>query len=105
MFVKRVVGLGGEKLEIRNKQVFINDKQIEEPYKRHTDPKISTGRDAKRDNLGPVTIPNGYVFAIGDNRDYSVDCRQFGFVPFSDLEGKAVSIYWSKDLSRIGSLK
>ncbi len=64
-FVKRLIGFGGEKLEIRNKQVFIDGKPIEEPYKQHDDPKVlPQGDRMPRDNLGPITVPEGSVFVM-----------------------------------------
>jgi signal peptidase I len=102
-FTKRIIAFGGEKLEIQNKQVFINGEPIEEPYKQHVDEKVLPGGRVPRDNLDPITIPEGSVFVMGDNRDYSLDSRFFGPVPVGDLEAKALYTYWSNDLSRIGS--
>ncbi|MBI5569329.1 MAG: signal peptidase I [Desulfomonile tiedjei] len=104
-FVKRVVGLGGETLEILNKQVFINGQPLEESYKRHIDSKVLPAHAAPRDNFGPVSIPEGSVFVMGHNRDYSLDSRLFGSIRVADVEGKALYIYWGSDLSRIGRLE
>jgi signal peptidase I len=102
-FVMRLIGFGGEKLEIRNKQVFIDGKPIDEPYKQHADSRVLSGNAVPRDNLGPITIPEGSVFVMGDNRDFSNDSRFFGAVPVADLEAKALYMYWANDLSRIGT--
>jgi signal peptidase I len=102
-FVKRLIGLGGEKFEIRNKQVFIDGKPIEEPYKQHGDPKVLPRDVTLRDDFGPITIPEGSAFVMGDNRDFSHDSRFFGEVPVADLEAKALYIYWADDISRIGT--
>ena len=90
-FIKRVIGLGGETVEIRNKQVFINDKPISEPYKIHK-PEFF-GLTAE--DFGPVKVPMGYYFAMGDNRDNSKDSRAWGFVPRDYTKGRAFIIYWS----------
>jgi signal peptidase I len=90
-FIKRVIGTGGETVEIRNKQVFINDKPINEPYKFHK-PEFF-GLTAE--DFGPVKVPPGYYFAMGDNRDNSKDSRAWGFVPQDYIKGKAFLIYWS----------
>jgi signal peptidase I len=100
-FVKRAIGLPGEKLEIKNKQVFINDKPIEEKYKVHIYneiiPKNDTFNysDAMRDNFGPVVVPPDHLFVMGDNRDNSMDSRYWGFVPFSYIKGRPWLIYFS----------
>jgi signal peptidase I len=102
-FVKRLIGLGGEKLEIRNKQVFIDAKPLDEPYKQHADPKVYPGDGIPQDYFGPITIPEGSVFVMGDNRDNSHDSRFFGSIPVADIDGKALYIYRTSDLSRIGA--
>ena len=101
-FIKRVIGLPDEKLEIRNKKVFVNNQLLEEPYVRHTDPHFYQSYKKLRDNFGPITVPEGSFFVMGDNRDESFDSRLWGFVDFSSLKGKAQYIYWSEKPSRIG---
>lgn len=90
-FIKRVIGLGNEKVEIRDKQVYIDGKPIAEPYKFHK-PEFY-GLTAE--NFGPVVVPPGYYFAMGDNRDNSKDSRAWGFVPKDYIKGRAFMIYWS----------
>ena len=105
-FVKRVVALEGETLEIKDKQVFINDQPIEEAYKVHTDSQIFARNnyyhydDIIRDNYGPVTVPMGHCFVIGDNRDNSMDSRYWGFLPLNDIKGKPWIIYFSYQAER-----
>jgi signal peptidase I len=99
-YVKRVIGLPGEKLEVRDKQVTINDRPLEEKYKVHiTDqvyPRDSPDTNlAVRDNFGPVIVPPGHVFAMGDNRDNSMDSRYWGFVPMTFIKGRPWTIYFS----------
>ncbi len=105
-YVKRVIGLPGETLEIRDKQVLINDKPLEEKYKVHSDNQVFTKRDyynyeeTIRDNYGPVTIPSGHIFAMGDNRDNSSDSRYWGFLPLSYVKGRPWVIYFSYKAER-----
>ncbi len=105
-FVKRVIALEGEKVEIRDKQVFINDKAIEEPYKVHSDSQVYAKNDtyhyddAIRDNYGPVVVPPGHLFVMGDNRDNSADSRYWGFLPLSYIKGKPWVIYFSYGAER-----
>jgi signal peptidase I len=89
--VKRVIGLPGETLEIRNRDVYINGRKLTEPYVVHTD----TGVFARRDNFGPVNIPPDCFFMMGDNRDNSNDSRFWGFAPRESLIGTPLFIYWS----------
>jgi signal peptidase I len=99
-FVKRVVALEGEKLEIKDKQVYINGEPISEPYKVHIDSQIRSKEnyyynDTIRDNYGPVVVPPGHCFVMGDNRDNSQDSRYWGFLPLSYIKGRPWVIYFS----------
>lgn len=100
-FVKRVIGLPGERLEIKDKVVFINGQRIEDPWGVYSEVTIP-GQMAPRDNFGPITIPQGAVFVMGDNRDYSHDSRFWGPVEIKNITARALFIYWADDKSRIG---
>ena len=89
--IKRVIGLPGETIEIRDRYVYINGKKLDEPYAVHIDPY----RVNSRDNYGPVTIPPDQFFMMGDNRDNSNDSRYWGVAPRESLIGKPLFIYWS----------
>lgn len=95
-FIKRIIGLPGETIAIRNKVVFINGRRLnDDAYTQHIDPNILDGMISPRDNFGPVTVPQESYFVMGDNRDQSLDSRFWGFVKFNKIKGKAFLIYWS----------
>ncbi len=105
-FVKRVIALEGETVEIREKQVFVNGQPLDEPYKVHIDSDVHSKNDVYnyddviRDNYPPVTVPPGHLFAMGDNRDNSLDSRYWGFVPLASIKGRPWIIYFSYQAER-----
>ena len=97
-FVKRVIGLPGETIEMKRKKIFINGQPLDEPYVRFLYPLPDSGLDASGDpqvNYGPVVVPADFYFMMGDNRDNSEDSRYWGFMPRSYVKGKALFIYFS----------
>ena len=102
-FIKRVIGLPGETLELRNKRVIINDTPLDEPYVHFLFPPDEGGSSGAPDindfdvrrNYGPVTVPGGHYFMMGDNRDNSQDSRYWGFLPRDYVKGKALFVYFS----------
>jgi signal peptidase I len=100
-FVKRVIGLPGDTVEVHDKIVSVNGKPLAEPYVIHVDPTIYPPRPQlpepyrSRDQFGPYFVPQGQYFAMGDNRDRSSDSRYWGTVPRSMIKGKAFMVYWS----------
>ncbi len=106
-YIKRVVGLPGDVVEMRNKQFYRNGQAVHEDYIQHLYPHLI----GRLDNVGPLTIPEDSYFVMGDNRDNSEDSRAWGFVPRAAIHGKAWRIYWSWDkethtprLRRLGML-
>ncbi|MEP7361790.1 MAG: signal peptidase I [Acidobacteriota bacterium] len=114
-FVKRIVGVPGDRLRVEKKQVYLNGKAINEPYKYHkteyfdsyrdnfpSEPNVRLYDPAQKmleENVvnGEVVVPPGHYFAMGDNRDSSLDSRYWGFVPRENIIGKPLVIYWSYD--------
>lgn len=92
-FIKRVIGLPGETVEVRAKQVYINGSPLVEPFTVHQGPPMPA--QIERDNFGPVVVPEGHYFVMGDNRDESWDSRFWGFVSENKIRGRAFVIYWS----------
>ena len=95
-FIKRVIGLPGETLEVRDKRVHIDGEPLDEPYLQQMGSRGVGGLVLdRRDNLGPISIPVGHYFMMGDNRDNSEDSRFWGALPHGHVKGRAMVIYWS----------
>ena len=88
IYVKRVIGQPGDRVEVRGHQLFVNGQELEERYAVHTRPN-------RRENFGPITVRAGHLFVMGDNRDNSHDSRFWGPVPLENVVGKPVMVYWS----------
>lgn len=101
-FIKRIVAVGGDTIEIINKRTFVNGKELEEDYVMFQHQNILPGNISPRDNFGPVSVPEGTVFVLGDNRDNAHDSRYWGFVKKEEIKGKSMSIYWSWDKINFG---
>ena len=101
-FIKRVIGIPGDVIEIRDKQLYVNGQKVNHEYGVYTDPRILPANVRPRDNYGPVTVPVQSLFVMGDNRDESFDSRFWGFVDYKALNGKAFMIYWSWDKENFG---
>jgi signal peptidase I len=105
-FIKRVIGLPGETVEVREKKVYINGTALDEPYVHFLAPPSApselhevTSFDV-RERFGPVTVPADQYFMMGDNRDNSADSRYWGFLRRDYIKGKALVIYWSYQAER-----
>ncbi len=101
-FIKRVIGLPGETIELKDHRIHVNGRLIDEPYAHYLPrpepggPHEATSEDV-RDHYGPVVVPANALFVMGDNRDNSQDSRYWGFLPVENIKGKALMIYWSYD--------
>jgi signal peptidase I len=98
-YVKRVIALPGEEVKIVGKTVYINGKDLYEPYARHINDD-SLNQDDPNRHYGPVTVPQDHLFVMGDNRDNSYDSRYWGFVPLSNVFGTPLFTFWSFDKDR-----
>jgi signal peptidase I len=105
-FIKRVIGLPGETVQVKAKKVFINDQPLDEPYVHYEQPPLEladrnevTSSDV-REAYGPVTVPKDHYFVMGDNRDNSQDSRYWGFLPRDYIKGRALMVYWSYEAER-----
>lgn len=115
-YVKRVLGMPGDTLSMRNKVLTVNGQTLREPYARHVDglddqyrpqfawqrgfltPEVdSDGYRPSRDNWGPIVVPPASYFVMGDNRDNSADSRYWGFVPQEAIKGQPLIVYFSKE--------
>ncbi len=99
-YIKRVIAVAGDTVEIRDKKIFINGKPFVDEHGVFKDPLILPAEVAPRDNFGPATVPADKIFAMGDNRDNSFDGRFWGFVDLKAVRGKAWMIYWSWDVQQ-----
>ncbi len=93
--IKRVVAVAGDTVEIRSKHLYINGQKGDESHAYFSDNTISPS--GPRDNMGPMVVPEGKFFVLGDNRDRSYDSRFWGFADVADIKGKATFVYWSWD--------
>jgi signal peptidase I len=109
-FIKRVIGLPGETIELKNKKVYVNGEPLDEPYVQFMFPPSDRAPeegqvfdfDVQRSSYGPVTVPDEHYFMMGDNRDNSQDSRYWGFLPASYVKGKALFVYFSFGDARPG---
>jgi len=92
-YIKRVIALPGEHVQIANGKVYINGKELQEDYLQEN---VIT--EAKNENLTDFVVPEGYIFAIGDNRQNSTDCREFGCIPINKIESKVWIRFWPLNL-------
>jgi len=96
-FIKRVIATEGEKVEIIENRIYINDKLIDDPWGHF----VTRSFLQRMEDFGPVVVPKDCLFVLGDNRDNSEDSRFWGFVNVKKVKGKALYLYWAEDKTRI----
>ncbi|MCF6410546.1 signal peptidase I [Pseudalkalibacillus salsuginis] len=97
-YIKRIIGLPGDKIEYKDDTLYVNDKEIPEPYLNEYKQSLSGGNLTYNfdlsDEIGSQTVPENHVFVLGDNRQHSKDSRNIGSVPMDEIIGKANVIFW-----------
>lgn len=96
-FIKRVIGLPGDLIEVKAKQVYVNGQPFSIPQELHKDQEMIPSVASPRDFVGPIKVPDDNYFVMGDNRDFSFDSRFWGYVHKSKIKGLAFIKYWSWD--------
>lgn len=100
-FIKRCVAVAGDTLEVRDRKLYVNRMEQADPFVKHqNDIGSQVRKDDPRFYFGPVVVPQGRLFMMGDNRENSSDSRYWGFLPLENIKGKAMFIYFSTDLAR-----
>ena len=99
-YIKRCVAVEGQRVEIRDKVLYVDGRARDESYAVHADPRVLPP-PSPRDNFGPIVVPRDHVFMMGDNRDNSYDSRFWGPLPLRNVKGKAMFLYLSWDKERM----
>ncbi|HHS84330.1 MAG TPA: signal peptidase I [Gammaproteobacteria bacterium] len=94
--VRRIIAVPGDTVEIREGNVVVNGKKLDEPYLRPVSSDTTTDDEAHFDaSFGPETVPDNKLFVLGDNRNFSIDSRILGFIPRQKVAGKVTKVFWS----------
>lgn len=102
-YIKRVIGLPGETIEVKNDELYINDKLIEEPYLNNEKERLHSVSSILTKDFGPIRVQEGHLFVMGDNRNNSTDSRIIGTIPIDDMIGKTSIIIWP--INKIGKFE
>jgi signal peptidase I len=103
VLIRRVIALEGESIEIRDKQIYVDGRKIEDRFAARRESTAMASDFSPDDSMGPVLIPSGFVFVLGDNKALGLDSRSWGPLDVRDTIAKPLYVYWAKDKSRIGT--
>ena len=98
LYAKRCVAVGGQRVEVRTKALYVDGDRLQDPpFSKYLDPRVYEASRTPRDNMGPVDVPEGHLFLVGDNRDNSRDSRHWGSLPAELALGRALLVCWSSE--------
>lgn len=103
LYVKRCVAVGGQRIEVRRKVLYVNGVRLQDPpFSKYLDPRVYDASQTPRDNMAPIVVPDGHLFLVGDNRDNSRDSRHWGSLPNELAVGRALLVCWSSEVGAQG---
>ena len=98
LYVKRCVAVGGQRIEVRRKVLYVDGVRLQDPpFSKYLDPRVFEASQTPRDNMASIDIPDDHLFLVGDNRDNSRDSRHWGPLPNELAVGRALLVWWSSD--------
>ena len=98
LYAKRCIAVGGQRVEVRRKVLYVDGARLQDPpFSKYLDPRVFEASRTPRDNMGPLDVPDGHLFLVGDNRDNSRDSRHWGSLPSELAVGRALLVYWSSE--------
>ena len=103
LYVKRCVAVGGQKIEVRRKVLYVDGVRLQDPpFSKYLDSRVYEASQTPRDNMAPIDVPDGHLFLVGDNRDNSRDSRHWGPLPNELAVGRALLVCWSSEVGTRG---
>ena len=103
LYAKRCVAVGGQRIEVRRKVLYVDGVRLQDPpFSKYLDSRVYEASKTPRDNMGPIDVPEGHLFLVGDNRDNSRDSRHWGYLPNELAIGRALLVCWSSEVGARG---
>ena len=100
-YIKRCLAIAGQTIEVRDKRFYVDGRRLADPpFSKNVDSRIYAVSSNSRDNMRPITVPDGYAFVVGDNRDNSRDSRHWGALPTASIVARGLFVYWSVKANR-----